>query len=216
MITKYKIGFIIRFHYEKEDPRFEWRLKYFISDVLPRIRKQSVINFDICIRCNEWHREIFEKLRLKTFKVVDEYVAYKGNVTNTKKFFYDFISWDRVVGLDKYDIQVGLDSDDLIEKKYLEKALEKIEKYDNGKKSIHICFQPKFYYLKDKTSRPFPKYTENVGSAFMVLYQPDKENYRFIYEESHLSIIKKADIKVVMPVGDCMATCHEFNESTGK
>jgi hypothetical protein len=50
----------------------------------------------------------------------------------------------------------------------------------------------------------------------MALYQPKKENYRFIYEESHLTIIKKADKKIVLPIGYCYATCHEYNESTGK
>ena len=216
MDPKKSIGWIIRFHYEKDDKRFEWRLNYFIKEVLPRIQNQTVQGFDICIRCNEWHKKIFKKLGLKTFTVKDEYVAYKHNGDKTQRYFYDFVTWDRIVGLKKYDIQLGLDSDDLVESNYLEKALEQIGRYDDGKKSIHICFQPQFLYIKDNTVKPFPKYSEVNGSAFMVLYQPNKENYRFIYEESHLSIIKKADKAIVIPSGYCYASCHPYNESTGK
>jgi hypothetical protein len=70
--------------------------------------------------------------------------------------------------------------------------------------------------IKTKKIKPLGRYSENRGSAFMALYQPDKTNYRFIYEESHISIIKKADIKVILPIGYCYASVHSFNESTGK
>jgi hypothetical protein len=131
MSTQKTIGWIIRFHYEKDDPRFEWRLNYFIKEVLPRIKKQTIQGFDICIRCNDWHKDIFENLGLKTFKIANEYSAYKFNKKKTCTYFYDFATWDRVIGLEKYDLQVGLDSDDLIEDKYLEKILEEITKYDD-------------------------------------------------------------------------------------
>lgn len=216
MSKRKTIGWIIRFHYEKEDPRFEWRLNYFIKEVLPRIQNQTVQGFDICIRCNKWHKKIFEDLGLKTFTVKNEYVAYKDSKDKRHKYFYDFITWDKVIGLKKYDIQIGLDSDDLIENNYLEKALEVIDKNESKKESIHICFQPKFIFINNNKRQRPPRYSTRNGSAFMVLYQPNKKNYRFIYEESHTTIIRKADKKFVLPIGYCYATCHEYNESTGK
>jgi len=70
---------IIRFHYEKNDPRFDWRLAYFKAMVLPRILNQSYKNFDIAIWCNPEHDEIFKALspRIKVFHSKIDTVKYK-------------------------------------------------------------------------------------------------------------------------------------------
>lgn len=211
-------SFIIRFHYSKDDPRFEWRYSYFMSDVLPRLREQTVQDFDICIRVNPWHKAHFEKLGLKTFTVRDEFVKYKQG--NGKTYFHDFVDFDRVEGLEKYDIQMGLDSDDLIEPDYVEKIVETVEKFktENPGKKLHLSFQPHTINIREgkKTIKPMRTYSPTRGSAFMALYQPSKENYKFVYCESHMTLWKHADVSVTLPSGYCMATIHNINESTGK
>lgn len=212
-------AFIIRFHYEKDDPRFEWRLEYFKKEVLPRIKAQTVDDFDVCIRCNPWHEHIFQELGLKTFRVVDEFVKYKQGPRLA--YFHDFVPFDRTVGLEKYDIQMGLDSDDLIEDDYVE-TLEntiKAKAREFPGKTIHVCFQPQTVNIRDgkRIVKAMRRYTPTRGSAFMGLYQPDKgDNYKFVYCESHMTLWKHADVSFVLPYGYCYATIHDLNESTGR
>ena len=217
-MKKLSICFTIRFHYPEHDPRFAWRYKHFIENVLPRIKAQTYKDFDICIWCNPWHRYHFESIDgVKTFTVKNDPTRYKQHRHNpNKKFFHDFVKYEETIGLEKYDLQLGLDSDDYIEPNYLYEVLKVLDMYAGENKSIHICFQPEMIRLDTGKIEQFKPYTLNRGSAFMALYQPNKEDYRFIYEESHISIIRKADIKVVLPKGYCMATATKgYNESTG-
>jgi len=211
-MNKITCAFIIRFHYKENDPRFEWRFKHFIDNVLPRIKAQTYQDFDICVWCNDWHKKLFEDLGLKTFNVIKEYIRYKG------RYFHDFTPWNEVIGLNKYDIQCGLDSDDYIEPYYLAKIVQVVSEHttERDNRTIHICFKPELIRLDTGKIEPLGNYNENRGSAFLALYQPDKTNYRFIYEESHISIIRKADVKVVLPTGLAYAISHQINESTGK
>jgi hypothetical protein len=213
-----KIAFIIRFHYKIDDPRFEWRFNYFKDFVLPMIKNQTVKDFDICVRCNEWHKKLFENLGLKTFTVENESVKYKRN--GRFRYFHDFVNWERVLGLEKYDIQMGLDSDDLIEKNYVEKICWEVEKFikEYPGKSLHLSFQPQTLNIRNgkKIIGELHRYRPTKGSAFMALYQPNKENYKFIYCESHITLWRHADKSITLPKGYCYASIHHLNESTGK
>ncbi len=212
-------AFIIRFHYEKEDPRFEWRFEYFKKDVLPRILAQTDQNFTIAIRCNEWSKPLFEALsdRIVTFTVKNERVLYKKS--RNKKYFYDFAKWEEVEGLPQYDLQLGLDSDDLISPPYLETVRDYVNFYAESTpgKSVHICFQPLLLNVETgQESLIGQTYTPTMGSAFFALYQPDKKHYLFAYEVSHLKIGTLMDTSMVLPSGYCWASVHKHNESTGK
>jgi hypothetical protein len=210
-----KTAFIIRFHYEKNDPRFEWRFEYFKNEVLPRILNQTEKNFDIAIRCNSAHDNLFLNLspRIRVFHVKNESAQYKGN------YFFDFVPWSDVLDLPKYEIQLGLDSDDLIERYYVEDIFNQIEKILMklpNDEPVHICFQPELFDVK--TQRPYrmpQRYSLKKGSAFFAIFQPEgTEPYRFAYEESHLTIGLHFENRLVLPSGSCFASCHEFNEST--
>lgn len=208
-----KTGFIIRFHYEENDKRFPWRLDFFKNEVLPRIKNQTFKDFDICIGCNQWQVKIFQELGLKTF-TADWPVRYKNN-----RFFHDFVKFEDLQGLEKYDVQFGLDSDDLIEENYVQTAMLEIQNHIrlHRSSSFHLSYQPKLFRWKDRRIERMNKYNVQRGSAFMCLYQPITENnYRFIYEESHITIIKKAVYKKIIPEGFCYAVAHDLNESTGK
>ena len=210
-------AFIIRFHYNEDDPRFKWRFEYFNKAVLPKILKQKDQDFDICIRCNPVHNQLFMDLcpKIKTFQVKNEQARYfKGR--NNKQYFEDHVDWCDVIGLEQYDLQIGLDSDDLIDEHYVELIKKEVAKYKEHYKSLHICFQPMMYRLKNGKKKAMMAYTPTRGSAFMALYQPDKINYKFIYCMSHISLCKLVEKSVVIPQGHCWATAHNINESTGK
>lgn len=205
---------IIRFHYQEADLRFDWRFDYFKAMVLPRILKQTDQNFDIGIRCNPKHDELFKALspKIKTFHTKNDDARYKVG-RNGKKYFEDFVAWVDVVGLEKYDIQTGIDSDDLMGPNYIKMVNEAMA---GQKEATHACFQPELFDLKTLTTKPMMRYYEIRGSAFMALYQPDKTNYRFLYERSHISLFKFAKRSIILPKGHCWATAHWINESTGK
>jgi hypothetical protein len=209
---RFTCAFIIRLHYPENDPRFEWRLKYFKEAVLPRIRAQSDQKFDICVRCNPAHDRIFENLGCKPFHVKNEYSEYVLSEDGTRKFFYDFVKWEDCIGLERYDIQVGLDSDDLIALDYIKRI--KLE-CAGSSSSLHIYFQPEEFVLETRKFRSHPERFMD-GSAFFALYFPDKSVYHHCFETSHRKVSKLADRSVRIPSGYCWITIHDLNESSGR
>lgn len=211
-VSKLTCAFIIRFHYKENDQRFEWRLKYFKEEVLPRIRAQTEKGFDVCVRCNPAHYEIFKNLGCKPFHVKNEYANYVLSPNGMYKYFYDFVKWEDCIDLAQYDIQIGLDSDDLIAPNYVERI--KLE-CARSKTSLHIHFQFEDYFLKTKTIKRHQEQYKD-GSAFLALYYPDKSEYHHCYETSHRLLHKLAAKSVYIPSGYCWATIHDKNESTGR
>ncbi len=107
-------AFIIRMHFEKNDPRWSWRLAYFQSIVLPKILMQDDQDFDICIRANKYHTDELKALSHK-IKVFDAKTSKKGWIKpgyeeKVGKYFIDFLNFEDLTGLHKYDIQIGIDS----------------------------------------------------------------------------------------------------------
>lgn len=217
MITNDKMtaAFIIRFHYEENDPRFEWRFNYFKEEVLPRILAQTNQDFMIAIRCNHAHDKLFKDLseKIKVFHVFNEEAKYKTGGSGAK-YFYDFVPWSQIKDLKKYDIQMGLDSDDLIDPNYYQRIIAQLQCHDLTK-SLHISFQPRLLDVKTKQDFPIKQiYSPEKGSAFFALYQPDKENFHFAYEISHLRLGTLASKSITVGEGYCFASCHDLNEST--
>jgi len=207
-------AFIIRFHYNANDHRFKWRFDYFKNKVLPTILYQTNQDFDIAIRCNSKHNDLFKSLnkKINPFQVRDEKTGYK--ISFGKKYFVDFVEWKDVINLPQYDLQMGLDSDDFIGKNYVQTIKNSIT---NIKESLHLSFQPSIFDLKTRKFREMrTRYGPTNGSAFMALYQPNKINYKFIYCDSHLKMWKYAKKSITLPNGHCWITIHDYNESTGK
>jgi choline kinase len=209
-----KTGFIIRCHYEEKDPRFPWRLAYFQGMVLPRIQAQTDKDFDICIRCNPAHDELFEKMGCKPFHVKEEYVAYRLSQNEHRKYFIDFVKWEDVIDLEQYDIQIGLDSDDLISP-WLVAHVKKL--CSQSSTSLHISFQPEYFYIDSLKLAQHPvRYSTRNGAMVFALYYPDKTKYHHCYEVSHRKLWKLAAKSVQVPSGFCWMTVHSQNESTGR
>src|SRR3972149_4225402 len=209
---------IVRMHYPKGDPKFEWRFDYFKLMVLPRLLNQTVQDFDIGIRCNPVHAKRFRDLSPKIipFTVTKEAEDYIRPEDRSRAkpygglYFIDFVEWKDVIGLDRYDIQTGLDSDDLILRDdYLELIQRKCH---SNRRSLHISFQP---YLFDLLTLGLHHcgigFSPTKGSPFLSLYQPDKRGYKFIYHDSHLKMGRYADHSIKIQEGYVAHTVHNLN-----
>jgi hypothetical protein len=212
-----KTAIITRFHYKENDPRFDFRLSYFKNAVLPRILKQADDDFDICIWCEPCHDEIFKSLseKIKVFHAKREAVFYETSGKNGKTYYYDFVDFSELEGLEKYDLQIGLDSDDLVDENYVAMIKDCISK-DGGERPLHIHFQPESINVRTGQVGFLGNYGPTRGSAFMALYQPDKRDYKFIYHRSHITLMEGFDKSILLPKGHCWASIHSYNESTGK
>jgi hypothetical protein len=212
-----KHAIIIRFHYPKDHPKFEWRFAYFQAIVLPALLRQDNKNFDICIWCNEWHKERIQKLspRIKTFGINPEAEGKikTGYEQKAKIFHVDFVDWENVIGLEKYDIQTAVDSDDIILRKDF---IDRIEKEcQTAKGSLHLSFQPYMFHVPTLTTYTCPvPYKMSYGSPFYSIYQPNKEKFIFVYHDSHLKMSKYMKESRIIEVGYCTFSVHAKNEST--
>ncbi len=200
---------ITRMLYPENSPAFDERLAFYRSLVLPRLKAQSVKDFDIAVLCGRYHADIFERLGLIPFHLKNNWLGQKPG-----KFWSCFTTWDNIEGLEKYDVQSNLDSDDLVSDKYVERIRRAVE-VDGGKQSLHIHFQPRLFNLLTLEEKPQKKqYGLGVGSAFYSLYQPDKTNYAYIGQDSHLRAGSYADKSILIGEGYCWIGIHDNNDST--
>lgn len=202
-LTKPRICVITRMHYPKDHKDFKWRFEYYKNKVLPTLRNQTFKQFDIAVWCEKHHEKLFKELGVIPFQATHpEY---------NSELFKDFTSWDNVSGLKRYDIQVALDSDDLVEPQFL----AKIRQICVGSKSIHISFQPD--KLNIKTGKLY-KMSDNyknsgTGSPCYALYQPEFKY--FAYHDSHLKIGNLMDKTIYIDEGYVHMSIHDTNDSTG-
>lgn len=223
-IDKISIAFVIRMHYEKGDPNWEWRLNYFSSMVLPKLLRQQTthgtkkFNFDICIWANKWQEKQLKALspKIKIFNVKKEKRGYVSPEweEKAKRYFIDFMNFKDVVGLGMYDIQIAIDSDDLL---ITDTFVQKIysECMDNKDVHTHLTFQPYVFDAQElKTYRSHIQYSAQRGSAFYAIYQPDKTDYLFAYHTTHQKMPSFAKKVIVVKEGYCAYTVHGRNDSS--
>jgi hypothetical protein len=201
-----KIAFITRFHFPKDHPDFNWRFDYYKKEVLPRILNQTIQNFDICIWCEDWHIDLFKALspKIKTFKA-----TYKKRES---RYFIDYTPWENVTGLDKYNLQIGLDSDDLIEPNFIENILPLCI----GDNTIQFSVQPIKLDIKTGNKYRMRIYNEKEGSPIFAFYQPKPDDdFKFAYHTSHLRMPLIANKTILIPEGLAYMSIHDLNDSTG-
>lgn len=212
-----KTAFIIRMHFPKDDPRFDWRLSFFKSMVLPRLLSQTDQDFDICIRVNQHHKQYIENIhpKIKTFQSVNfENKIHQRYKHKIGKYFVDFIRQEDLVGLDKYEIQIGLDSDDLILR---DDFIERIKlECKNTDHSLHISFFPHIFDVKNLRMFECPTpYGPQKGSPIFAIYQPKKhKKYYYAYHESHLTLPKRFKQAKRINEDFCCYCVHDNNSST--
>ena len=147
------IAFIIRL-WHNEPVRMKWRLDYFERKVLPRIKGQHTDEaFDICVLCPPETHDKMRSLGIKPFTLDTPGFTYhpQGN-----------FRYDQTIGLNRYDVQLRIDSDDLISADYLQTVLDTPTDY--------VSFQPQLYLLKSKEIKDMRhQYREDQPSAFLAV-----------------------------------------------
>lgn len=193
---------VIRFHYSPDDPRFSWRFAFFKSMVLPRLLNQTDQDFEIWLVCHPAHEILIGKLDRKinictipefpspeTFRLVD------------------------MSALAQFDIQTSFDTDDLVSLNYIEKI--KAEITNNLGRTLLVTFQPyKLDILSLKRYKMWERYGNGKCSMFFSLYQPDKSNYRSVFDFDHSYIGGWCNNIICIPEGYCDMVIHGANWMT--
>lgn len=211
---------IINMTYVTEDPMFDIRLEWFKNEVLPKILAQTDQNFDLAIKCNPAHADKVRAVhdKIVVFHETNWDSINKGDIVfsrcSGKYQVRKFSKWKDIVGLKQYDIQSGLDSDDFIAPNYIEKIKEEVMKTDMTQ-SLHIHFQPEAIDTNGniKTCKR-ARYGPKKGSAFYSIYQPDKTNYIFLRDDSHIRMPYKCKKTILIPEGYCWIMCNKNNYGT--
>lgn len=201
-----KIAVITRFHYEQDSEEYRWRLDYYRDEVLPRLLRQYCQDFDIWIWCEPWQEKELKSLspRIRTFRAT--YAKRDSHL------FIDYTPWENVAGLPKYPVQIGLDSDDLVNAGFVGYVRELCD----CNQITHIGFQP--FKLDVKTQKRYlmDRYTEKRGSPIFAFYQPDiyAKDFKFAYHTSHLRMPVLAQKRIIVPEGYAYMSIHDRNDST--
>lgn len=183
----------------------EWRLAYFRSCVLPRLQRQIDPDFDICI--------FSDKMFHSRLRLMDDRIKPFTNTGND----FDYtksgnFSFDGLIGLEKYEIQTRLDSDDLVNPWFTNRI---VNCHRSGARSNVVTFQPELFLLDSLRVIPMKhQYSEKRPSMFSSLYQPDPDKWEFIYKEVFFRLSKYP--VMFYPEGTVYMTIHDSNYGTNK
>lgn len=113
----------------------------------------------------------------------------------------------------RFEIQTGMDSDDLVSPNYIARIKEEVEKSLN--KSLVVSFQPyKLDMLTMKRYKMVERYYSQKCSPFITLYQPDGERYENILNLNHTYISGWCSNVVTIPEGYADMLIHGTNWAT--
>jgi len=206
-------AFITRMHYE-DDELFQWRYWYYRTFTLPSIQKQSP-PFDIWVWCEPKHSELFTQLGVKVFHVPNWEEMQTGHQSERRHGMHiDFVPFSAVQGMPRYDLQISIDSDDVLMRPDFLGAMSHFLK--PGERT-HVSFNWRFFDASSLRFFKCPhKYGVNNGTAIFALWQPrDADNYVFACSDSHNRIGQKMDNrKFVADDSYCAVSIHPFNDST--
>ena len=205
-MTGLRHAVIIRMHYQPGDPKFDWRLAFFRSMVLPRLLTQTCQDFEIWVVCHPEH--------------VQE-IAGIGSIGSINAVglpnFSTLGMWtsqDLGDALPRFDLQTALDSDDLVTLNYIDRIREEVGQH-LGQKLI-VSFQPyKLNLLDLRRYVMWERYCETQCSMFWTLYTPPGEEYRSVLEFDHSFAWKWCPNVVTIPEGYCDMAIHGGNMETG-
>ena len=193
MLYRNKKDFLERFELYKETALFS-------------LRNQKSKNFDIGIKCNPKHADIIKK----EFPNIITFYQEGFGKRNKDGYYTDFVPWEKIRGLEKYDIQTSLDSDDMVSEDFIKIIEDNIKE---KKHSVHIHFQPVLIdNVTNEIVRMKTRYSSKKGSAFYSLYQP--EDYIFIGHDSHLKMPQYAKETILIDEGEVLIVIHDKNDSS--
>lgn len=196
---------ISRLFYQDENELKE-RLDIYKQTALKSLLTQEDQHFDIAILCKPQHRDI-----IKIHPRIIPFFSDKDKI----RILYNggtFFQWKDVYGIDKYDIQTSLDSDDSVSPEFTKKIQEVMA---DKKQITHIHFQPLLRdYETGEVKKMKLQYGKELQSMFFSLYQPSKDNYIYIGQDSHTVFGKYAEESILIPEGYCWLNIHSKNSGS--
>ena len=193
---------IVRLHYQPNDPRFDWRLAFFQTMVLPRLLRQTCQLFELWIVCHPRH-----VARIGALSPVINVVGLPD--------FPGVDNWgdDQLQMLPRFDLQTSLDSDDLVDLGYIA-AIQDIARTHVG--PLVISFQPyKLDLLTLKRYKMWERYGKHQCSMFYTLHLPVDAEYRSVLSLNHSFASQWCPNVLTCPEGYCDMTIHGDNWMTG-
>lgn len=190
----------------KDEKALRDRLLIYKETALKSLLKQEDQNFDIAILCKLEHKDIV-KIHPKIIPFFSDKEMFRLSGNN-----FSFFKWEDVYGIDKYDIQTNLDSDDSVSPEFTKKIQETMA---DKNYITHIHFQPLLRnYHTGEIKKMKLRYNESFQSMFYSIYQPNKENYIYIGQDSHSVFGKYAEESILIPEGYCWMNIHDKNSSS--
>lgn len=181
--------------------------------VIPRLERQSDMNYDLFFLTNPHHDDLVKSLSDKIdIKIIHKdvpispdhnYNRNSGESNSVEPFGFNL----------DYEIQTRLDSDDVPSFDFIETIHENV----NGKEKLTLlAFKPMRFNLFDlRLYEIHPRDGAYRKSQVLSLFNPKKD--MFIYERGHRAwsaMINKlgGDIEII-PFGKVFITCHWDNAS---
>lgn len=190
-----KHAIIIRIDYP-DTPDFYDRFMLFRANMLARLKRQTDQNFEIWVRCNPAHNQMFQEHGCLPFN-------YAGEAKRNR--FGAFRPWS-VDSFRDYDIQTRVDYDDIVSLDFVEKI------HSLYKPGRLVCFNRyKFDLWTMKTYKRKPYHKKHVGMFLSLM-----KGWPFIYSRSHNKMWMDADEVILVPHGYCWQVIHGDNAGTSR
>ena len=209
MVNK-KLSHIVisRMWYHEEEDLLE-RIKIYEANLLPILLNQEDKDFDIGVLCRKEHEQIIKKIHPR----IIPFFTDKESWTIRDIFWALFVEWKDIYGLNKYDIQTNVDSDDLVSTRFTKIIRQTV--LENTETSTHIHFVPLIRnYYTGEVEEIRENYSNGSDSSFYSLYQPNKEDYVYIGQDSHTKFSKYAQKSILIPEGEVWVNIHDSNDSS--
>ena len=197
---------VTRMHYKNVSDLLK-RIEIYKKGLLKNLLNQEDKNFDIGVLCRKEHEQIIRNIHPRIIPFFTDRDGWKVD-----KCWALFIEWRDIYGLGKYDIQTNVDSDDLVSPQFTKIIRQALV---GAEVSTHIHFAP---MLKNHFTGEIKSVRDNYfngnKSAFYSLYQPDKEDYIYIGQDSHTKFSKYAERSILIPEGEVWVQIHDSNDSS--
>jgi hypothetical protein len=212
---------ITRFHYPTaanpaKRKQFEWRFGYYRDRVLPTLAAQTGEggqDFDVWVWCEPEHERLFQALNVNGRPVNTFRASYPPR--SKGRYHVDFTTFEQTQGLPRYELQIGLDSDDML----AAPAVAQIKRQVAGARMRKlVSLQPVLLDAADgRLYRMNRRYNGRSCSAIFGMYQPRTmwtRGFYFPYHTGHVTLRRLVPDMRYLSEGLALASVHSHNETT--